>query len=99
MLSAVSRFPESKRLLKDGKTPSTTFADNKATLLETLPRYFDASVAHAHLLAKDNPGSDSDLKWLQVIRGEREGVAKMAGLDQKHLQHIAFLRPDSRTGM
>ena len=53
-----------------------------------ISRYFDASVKHAHLTAADAEGEDSDLKWLQVIRGEREGVARMAGLDHVHKQEV-----------
>ena len=39
-------------------------------------------------MATDGPGEDSDLKWLQVVRGERVGVAKMAGRDLNHLQEV-----------
>ena len=75
-------------MLKDGKTPSPSFVAKKEKLSLTLPRYFDASASHAHRVATDGPGEDSDLKWLQVVRGEREGVAKMAGRDLNHLQQI-----------
>ena len=58
----------------------------KEKLCLTLPHYFDASASHAHRVATDGPGDNSDLKWLQVVCGEREGVAKMAGRDLNHLQ-------------
>ena len=86
--SSISNFPATKRVLKDGKTPSPSFMTKKDELLLTLPRYFDASASHAHHVATDGPGEDSDLKWLQVVRGEREGVAKMAGRDLNHLEQI-----------
>ena len=45
------------------------------------------------MTAQDGPGDDSDLKWLQVVRGERKGVAKMMGLD---LHHVEELREEKR---
>jgi predicted HicB family RNase H-like nuclease len=53
-----------------------------------MSQYFDASCPTAHETASDGPGEDSDLKWLQVVRGKRAGVARMAGIDSEHEQEL-----------
>ena len=60
--------------------------EKKEVFLAAMSKYFDASSPMAHLTAKDGPTEDSDFKWLQVVRGERAGVAKMAGIDMVHQQ-------------
>ena len=82
------KFRVDKRVLQDGKTPSPTFTAKKDKFTRSLTKYFDASALDAHLHAADGDGDDSDLKWLQVIRGEREGVAKMAGVDRIHQHEV-----------
>ena len=60
--------------------------EKKEVFLAAMSKYFDASSPMAHLTAKDGPTEDSDFKWLQVVRGEHAGVAKMAGIDMVHQQ-------------
>ena len=43
--------------------------------------YFDASSTDALKFLKDVEGEDSDLKWLEVVRGIRPGVAQMGGIE------------------
>ena len=42
-----------------------------------MSHYFDASVPIVEKAAMDSESDDSDLKWLQIVRGERKGVARM----------------------
>ena len=54
-----------------------------------MQEYFDASSSDALDTAVDYDTEDSDYKWLQIVRGERQGIARMGGIDCVH--HVTQL--------
>ena len=86
--STTSRYPANRRVLHDGKTPAPAFLKKKPKFLDVMAQYFNARAQDAHLTASDSPMEYSDLKWLQGIRGERTGVAKIVGINLQYAKKM-----------
>ena len=56
----------------------------KASFKATMQEYFDASSSNALDTAVDYDTEDSDYKWVQILRGEIQGVAWMGGINRIH---------------
>ena len=56
----------------------------KASFKATMQEYFDASSSDALDMAVDYDTEDSDYKWLQIVRGERQGIARMGEINCVH---------------
>jgi hypothetical protein len=77
-------------LTKEGEEMAAWQAE-KASFKATMQEYFDASSSNALDTAVDYDTEDSDYKWVQILRGEKQGINRIHHVKQIEKRRLEIL--------